>query len=113
MHEYGIAYDVVTTARRAAIDNHAKYIAKVFVDVGELSMINPEQVEFLFSTIIEDDPLFQGTELICRVVKPVTRCSCGYEGDEVFVCPVCGALPKIERGKEVVVTNIEIEADEE
>ncbi|MDD1728732.1 MAG: hydrogenase maturation nickel metallochaperone HypA [Methanospirillum sp.] len=113
MHEYGIAYDIVETARRAAIEHHARLISKVCVDVGEISMINPEQVEFLFATIIEDDPLFAGTVLTCTVIPPVTRCDCGYVGSEIYVCPDCGALPSIEKGKEIVVTNIEIEADEE
>lgn len=113
MHEYGIAYDIVETARRAALDNHAKSVSRVCIDIGELSMVNPEQVEFLFTTMIEDDPLFTGAKLVCTVKEPVTRCLCGYTGKEIYVCPDCGALPSIEVGKEIVVTNIEIEADEE
>jgi len=113
MHEYGIAYDIVETARRAAVEHHARSISKVCVDVGEISMINPEQVEFLFQAIIEDEPYFSGTKLVCTVIPPETRCDCGYVGNEIYVCPKCGALPTIERGKEIVVTNIEIEADEE
>jgi hydrogenase nickel incorporation protein HypA/HybF len=30
----------------------------------------------------------------------------------VFVCPECGALPELVRGREIVVTNIEIEVDD-
>jgi hydrogenase nickel incorporation protein HypA/HybF len=111
MHEYGIAYDIVVTAKRTAQDNNAKYISTVYVDVGELSIVNPEQVEFLFYTIIEDDPLFNNTKLVCTKVPPQTRCECGYNGNEIFVCPDCGQLPVIEKGREVVVTKIEVEAD--
>ena len=113
MHEYGIAYDIVETARRAALDHRARSVSKVCVDIGDLSMINPEQVEFLFKTMIEDDPLFSNSELVCTRRAPVTSCTCGYTGQEIYVCPDCGALPSIETGKEIVVTNIEIEADEE
>lgn len=111
MHEYGIAYDIVVTSRRAALENNASYISSIYVDFGELSIINPEQVDFLFKTIIEDDPLFQDTKLVCNIVPPLTRCSCGYEGSEIYICPKCGQLPVIERGREVVVTRIEVEAD--
>ncbi|KAF5088089.1 hydrogenase maturation nickel metallochaperone HypA [Methanospirillum sp. J.3.6.1-F.2.7.3] len=111
MHEYGIAYDIVVTSRRAALENKAKYITTIYVDVGELSIVNPDQVEFLFTTIVEDDPLFHETKLICTKVPPQTRCACGYVGSEIFVCPECGQLPAIEKGKEVVVTRIEVEAD--
>lgn len=111
MHEYGIAYDIVVTSRKAAIDNNARCINSIHVDFGELSIINPEQVEFLFNTIIEDDPLFKSTKLICTKIPPFCRCSCGYEGSEIYICPQCGQLPVIEKGKEVVVTRIEVEAD--
>ncbi len=113
MHEYSIAYDIYATARRAALENHAKEVKCVSVDVGEMAMVNPEQVEFLYKVIIEDDPLFSGSRLSCRDVEVQTRCSCGYEGDERFVCPRCGRLPKIVAGMEIVVTNIEIEVNEE
>ena len=111
MHEYGIAYDIVVTSRKAALDNNATEITHIYVDVGELSIINPDQVEFLFSAIVEEDPLFKNAKLTCTKVHPETRCSCGYAGDEIYVCPKCGQLPEIVRGKEVVVTRIEVEAD--
>ena len=113
MHEYSIAYDIYTTARRAAIENCAKEVKCVCVDVGRMAMVNPEQVEFLFNVIIEDDPLFSGARFSCRDVEARTRCSCGYEGSERFVCPRCGKLPEVVTGMEIVVTNIEIEVDGE
>jgi len=111
MHEYGIAYDIVVTSRKAALDNQARLITHIYVDVGELSLVNPDQIEFLFATIVEDDPLFKDAKLTFTKVAPQTRCVCGYVGSEIFVCPQCGLLPEIEKGKEVVVTKIEVEAD--
>jgi len=112
MHELSIAYDIVKTARRAAFDNHARQVKKVCVEIGEMSMVNPDQVQFLFDTLIEDDPVMKGAVLENSVVAPETRCTCGYQGDEKFVCPGCGALPELVRGREIVVTNIVIEVDE-
>jgi hydrogenase nickel incorporation protein HypA/HybF len=112
MHEFGIAYDIFKTARQAAFDHHATQVKKVCVDIGEMSMVNPEQVEFLFATLIEDEPVLKGAILESRVIAPETRCECGYQGCEKFVCPGCGALPELVRGREIVVTHIEIEVDE-
>ncbi|HON81289.1 MAG TPA: hydrogenase maturation nickel metallochaperone HypA [Methanoregulaceae archaeon] len=112
MHEFAIAYDIYATARRAALDNHAKQVSAVCVDIGEMSMINPEQVRFLFETLIEDDPLVKGAKLKCNVVVPETRCSCGYTGNECFICPRCGALPEMVKGREIVVRHVEIEVDD-
>ena len=112
MHEYGIAYDLYATARRAALEHHANHVKRVSVEVGKMAMVNPEQVVFLFDTIKEDDPLFTSAELRCEEVEPQTKCLCGYTGSEVFVCPKCGALPELVKGREIVVTNIEIEVDD-
>ena len=112
MHEYGIAYDLYATARTAALENRADRVLKVNVDVGKLAMVNPDQVAFLFNIIKEDDPLFTQATLECREVPPETSCPCGYHGEEIHVCPVCGALPEIVKGREIVVTNIEIEVDD-
>jgi hydrogenase nickel incorporation protein HypA/HybF len=109
MHEYTIAYDLYVTTRRAAIENNATQVKKVSVEVGKMAMVNPEQVVFLFDTIKEEDPLFTDAVLECNEIPPQTRCSCGYSGDEIFVCPKCGALPELVKGREIVVTSVEIE----
>jgi hydrogenase nickel incorporation protein HypA/HybF len=109
MHEFAIAYDLYSTARRAALDNKAEQVKRVCVDIGEMAMVNPEQVRFLFQTLTEDDPLFAGAELECVIIEPESRCSCGYSGNERFVCPQCGSLPELVRGREIVVRHIEIE----
>ena len=112
MHEYSIAYDLYATAKKAALEHHADTVKTIRVEVGKMAMVNPDQVIFLFDTITEDDPLFAEAVLECNEVTAATKCSCGYSGDEVFVCPMCGALPELVRGREIVVTNIEIEVDD-
>jgi hydrogenase nickel incorporation protein HypA/HybF len=77
-------------------------------------MVNPEQVRFLFSVMVEDDPLFAGTVLEMVTVAPVVTCSCGgYAGDDPFVCPGCGGLPRLVKGREIVVTSCEIDVEDE
>ena len=38
-----------------------------------------------------DDPLFEKAVLICIEMPPQTICTCGYSGEEIYICPVCGA----------------------
>ncbi|MEN6396850.1 MAG: hydrogenase maturation nickel metallochaperone HypA [Methanoregula sp.] len=109
MHEYSIAYDLYATAKKAALDHHATHVKKISVEVGKMAMVNPEQVIFLFDMIKEDDPLLKTSILDCTEVEPETKCLCGYAGNEIYVCPLCGALPEVVRGREIVVTNVEIE----
>lgn len=113
MHESGIAYDIYATAKQAAEANNAVKVTAIHVDVGSMAMVNPEQVEFMFGTFIADDPVFTGTKLVFTTVMPLAECTCGYRGPEIFVCPNCGKLPHMIQGKEIVVTNIEIETEED
>jgi hydrogenase nickel incorporation protein HypA/HybF len=112
MHEYSIAYDLYATARTAAREHQATKVKKVTVDVGKMAMVNPEQVVFLFDIIKEEDPLFLHAVLECRETDPETKCTCGYTGNEVYICPKCGALPELVKGREIVVINVEIEVDD-
>jgi hydrogenase nickel incorporation protein HypA/HybF len=112
MHEYSIAYDLYSTARKAAREHKAIKVIKVTVEVGKMAMVNPEQVVFLFDTIKEEDPLLQQAVLECHETDPETKCPCGYTGNEVYICPKCGALPELIKGREIVVTNVEIEVDD-
>jgi len=113
MHEFGIAYDIYATARRAALERGARDVKSVHVEFGEMAMVNPEQVSFLYGTLIEDDPVMKDSCLTWSVVPPLTRCACGYEGSERFVCPRCGKFPELVKGREVMVTHMEIEVDDE
>ncbi len=72
-----------------------------------LNSLNTPFNSSIFS--LAEDPLFSGVVLECTVIEPRTTCSCGYKGTEKFVCPGCGGLPEILRGREIVVSNIEIE----
>jgi len=112
MHEYAIAYDLYATTRKTAIENNASQVKKVHVEVGKMAMVNPDQVVFLFDAIKENDPLFSNAVLDCSEMPPQTRCSCGYSGNEIYICPGCGALPELVKGREIVVTSVEIEVDD-
>lgn len=112
MHELSIAYDIFATAKKAALEHSATEVKSVFVEFGEMAMVSPDQVRFLFETLTEDDPIMKGASLEWSVIPPQTRCTCGYEGMERFVCPRCGGLPELVKGREILVTNIEIEVDD-
>ena len=74
MHEYSIAYDIYATAKRAAEDNFATKVKKVHVGVGKLTMINPEQVVFLFETMCEEDPVFKDCKIKCTDIPVKSEC---------------------------------------
>jgi len=95
------------------MENDAKEVKRITLNVGRMAMVNPEQVEFLFNVIVEETRSSRRPNSPARTSRCAPARSCGYEGDELFVCPRCGKLPEVVAGMEIVVTRIEIEVDGE
>jgi hydrogenase nickel incorporation protein HypA/HybF len=113
MHELSIATDLVNTALKTAMDNHARKVIGVTVEAGELAMVNPEQLEFMFDILTEDNML-KGTKLKIETVPAVGECSnCGYKGpiEDRFACscPKCSMTLKITAGRDICLKNMELE----
>jgi len=67
MHELSIATDLVNTALRTARENNAKKVLAVTIEAGELAMVNPEQLEFMFDILVEDN-MMKGAKLKIETV---------------------------------------------
>ena len=93
-------------------EHRQQRVKKISVEVGKMAMVNPEQVIFLFDTIKEDDPLFAAAVLECARSRTADKMSLRIRGNEIYVCPRCGALPELVKGREIVVTNVEIEVED-
>ena len=55
MHEYSISAEIVKTVLDTAENNGAKKVLSVQLEIGELALLNVEQVKFWI------DELFKGT----------------------------------------------------
>ena len=113
MHELSIATDLVNTALKTAQENNAKKVLNVMVEAGELAMVNPEQLEFMFEILAEDNML-KGAKLRIETVPAVGQCpNCGYEGpiEDRYACscPRCSMTLKIKSGRDICLKNMELE----
>ncbi len=115
MHEFGIATGIVEVIEQTIEKQPVKRVLTVTVEVGQLAMVNPEQLKFSFDVIVEGGP-FEGAELNVTTLPAVARCHCGFEGalgDEDYVCPVCGGMYELLEGRGICVKNIEVELEDE
>jgi len=115
MHEFGIATDIFSVVDQTARDNKAKKVLSVTVEVGQLAMINPEQLKFSFDIIADEGP-YAGAELKVVTVPAVARCKCGFEGrlgDDDYVCPSCGGMYELLEGRGICVKHIEVELEDD
>lgn len=125
MHEYSIMMDIVQAALKAVEGYEVENVEKVFLDVGELTFLNPEQMRFSFVVLTRDN-VMSGAELVIQELKAEIMCtSCGYTGglpdnvEEIhfgvprIYCPQCRGKVDLLKGKECVLRNIKMNVKDE
>jgi len=141
MHETSIALSILAAVEDAFKETPgAKRVTKIRLQVGMLSLVDPEALRFALQVVSRDTPA-EGAEIEIEMVKPRFRCNrCGYEWEprdediekisqdpqlstlvhinpdvvaQYLTCPRCGSNDvEIIRGKGVILHSIDIETDE-
>jgi len=115
MHEFGIASEIVNVVKETVESRSLKRLISVTVEVGQLAMVNPEQLKFSFEIITEGGP-FEGAEMRVETLPAVAKCACGFEGalgDEDYLCPKCGGMYELLSGRGICIKNLEVELEDE
>jgi len=120
MHEISIAGAIIDAVLDAAKRNGAKKVEQVFLEIGELTALNPEQLRFIFETITRGT-VAQGARFNITLIRPLIDCKkCSYSGSleffeklhfflPVIKCPQCeSADVDIIAGRECCVKKIKI-----
>ena len=113
MHELSIATDLINAALATAKENAAKKVLSVTVEIGELAMINPEQLTFMYEVLTEENML-KGSKLHIVTVPAVAECpNCGYKGPledkYTCACPKCGLTLRALEGRDICLKTMEID----
>lgn len=120
MHELSMADAMVKTILDVAEKNQAEKVLEVTIEVGKLTMLNPDQLRFLLDVLIEDTILEDSEITIEEVPVEIICKSCDYRGltdlddsDHYLIlvkCPQCDARDlEVTAGRECNVKNIRIE----
>ncbi len=124
MHELSMAQAIVDTVMDAAEKNNAQDVLEVTIEIGQLTMLNSEQLKFLLDVIIEGT-LLENSEILIEEIPVEIKCqSCDFKGDAntegsdhyltMVLCPECGGRNvEITKGRECNVKNIRIEKVDE
>jgi hydrogenase nickel incorporation protein HypA/HybF len=127
MHEFSIAQSIVETVIKVAQDNGASQILEVNLEVGEVALVNVDQLGWHIQMLTQGT-LAQGAQLNWSRVPAAIRCEgCGYEGGlryeredpswhfsmPSFECPRCDS-PKtvITHGRELRIKEINARFDQ-
>lgn len=113
MHELGITQSIVDIAERTAREHGCKKVTSVTVEIGALSGVIPDAVEFCFEACSKDS-LLDGARLVIEAIPGLGRCpECCQEqaiDQHSFACESCGALG-LERlqGEELRIKELEVD----
>ena len=113
MHELGITQSIVEIAEQTARGQHANKVLSVTIEIGELSGVIPDAVEFCFEACTQET-LLEGSRLIINKIPGLAKCDeCNAEAridNMTFSCPACGSysLQRLQ-GEELNIKEVEIE----
>jgi hydrogenase nickel incorporation protein HypA/HybF len=113
MHEFSIAMDIVDIATVAAREEEATVVKEIEVEIGQLSGVVMEALEFSLEAAVKGTVLETARRNL--VIIPgrarCTKCYHEYDTDTFFKpCPECGACaPDIVRGRELRVKSLLVE----
>lgn len=113
MHELGIAQSIVEIAEKNAREQGAKKVLAVVVEVGTLSGVMAESLEFCFDACCRET-LLEGCELQIVSIPARGKCrDCAQEYDLTNFfdnCPACNsAVSDMLSGEELRIKEMEID----
>lgn len=113
MHELGITQSIVDIAEKTAREQHAQKVLSVTVEIGELSGVISDAVEFCYEACIQGT-LLESSRLIIKRIAGSGRCDdCGADAridNMTFACPTCGSYAmRRTGGEELNIKEVEIE----
>jgi len=111
VHELSYAQALLDEVLKLAEENEAKRVTKIRLRIGELLLINPEQLKFCFKAI-SSGTIAENAEIEIEFIKPEIVCTeCGRRFDEVRGLCDCGGIVAVSGGKEFLLMSVEMEVE--
>ena len=125
MHELSMADSMVNAILNTAKSNNAIKIKEATLEIGEFTMLNPEQLKFMID-VLSKDTLLENTKININMIPIEIKChECNYKGESktndemnhllaTAKCPKCNHTNvKVIQGRECNVKTIKIEREDD
>ncbi|MCK4572696.1 hydrogenase maturation nickel metallochaperone HypA [candidate division WOR-3 bacterium] len=121
MHEFSIVKNIVEKVTEVALKERAKEITRLEIELGELTLLEEEQMRFWLEMMLSQTELGRGVEVVLNRISGVIKCKkCGYEGGlettgmdhyfPILKCPKCESHDlEIIKGDDCIIKSLEIE----
>lgn len=112
MHELGVATQIANLVNRVMDENSACKVGEITVEIGTLSCVDPDSLEFCFQAITSGTRL-EKARLKIEEIRPRAKCRICSEEYEVrwddFRCTSCGSTEfDVLVGSDVSVREVEV-----
>jgi hydrogenase nickel incorporation protein HypA/HybF len=120
MHEYSIMAEIVKAALASLKNYDVENVETVFLEVGELTFLNPEQLKFCYNVLTENNILADSSLEIMQKNAEIECTSCGFKGTlkerpqedhfriPIISCPKCEGEIKLLSGRECIIKSIKM-----
>jgi hydrogenase nickel incorporation protein HypA/HybF len=119
MHELSIASNLVESVLEFANSPPPKKVLKVLHQIGELTCVEPDQLQFCYTAVTQETAIQDSMLEIERVPAEVACPHCGYAGPPKYwddalsaapvatlQCPVCGKATETTHGHDCTIRTI-------
>ncbi|NVK19681.1 MAG: hydrogenase maturation nickel metallochaperone HypA [Methylocystaceae bacterium] len=113
MHELSLTQGVLNILEDYARDNDFTRVKTVWLEIGQLSHVQPDAMAFCFDSVMKDT-LADGAKL--KIIETPGRAICADCGQQMEItsriaeCPECGSYKlHISGGDEMRVKELEVE----
>ena len=115
MHELSIAQSILETVQREMANRNWPAVTEVGVQVGALSGVLPDALQFSFDAIVTETPL-AGCRLKIEHIPAqgqCLRCEQVFDVEQLFfACPACASGEvRVHQGYELDIAYLEVEEE--
>ena len=113
MHELSVAQNIIEIVKENAEKLQAKTVTEVELDIGTISGVVKENLEFAMEVAVKNT-ILEGAIIKIHVIQANAKCrNCSkeFEMDDIYsMCPHCQSIEyDIISGRELKVKSIKIE----
>ncbi len=117
MHELSIAYSLLEQVLELNHANNGKRVEKITVQVGELTGIVPQYLEFCFIELAKNSAAQEAGLLIEKTLANLICSFCDWKekfngSAQLDNCPKCGEITNVSGGDELTLLHVEVEINE-
>ncbi|TYB31742.1 MAG: hydrogenase maturation nickel metallochaperone HypA [Candidatus Mcinerneyibacterium aminivorans] len=122
MHEFTAVKNIINIILKAARDNNAEKIYSIKIGIGELTMLEKNQIQYWLKLMLDEIDIAKNSKLNLHIIKGVIRCQeCNFKGPlestmelnhlfPVIKCPECESNNiEIIKGDRCLVEEMEVD----